>query len=399
MASGAAPRRRPLPVAEAGQLVSMRLRLLLTSALALCTAPTVAAQQLGVLVRDSLAQTPVAGAIVTATEQTTGTRVYGLTNEDGRLTLRIPNAGSWGTSVRRIGLVPISAPAVRVDEASTVPVLLAVANFGFSLPRVGVTAKAGVCGRAPSGVDRTSALWEQVTLALRSSALTRRDAANLPSLRVTLHERTRDRNLALVCSHVVGEGTGTDRPFFAADPDTLARFGYVRADLDGMISYFAPDDVVMLSDAFIRTHCFSTPEFDANPALAELEFQPVPRRSVADVAGVAFVYTISGELRRIVFRCVNAGILIPRSATFAGGEVSVRRLENGQWIVADWASRMPRVVGRSWEVTGTLVGYRGTGGSTVTAAEVRADSVALHARLSDRDSLSACTATRVTRRE
>ncbi len=357
------------------------------TAVALCAAVDARAQQLVVTVRDSLARTPVAAAIVTATDLANGTRVFALTSDSGSAVLRLPNAGEWSTAVRRIGIVPKATPAIRVDGGASVAVVLSVANLRFTLPGVRVTAAAGVCGRAPSGVDRAAALWEQVTLALRSSALTREDSTRGPRLRVTLFERYLSTDLVLRSSRVIRQGAGGARPFFAADPDSLARFGYVRADPDGMISYFAPDETVLLSDAFVRTHCFRTPDEDANPALAELEFHPVPRRSVADVAGVAYVDTASGELRRIVFRYVNTGVLIPRSASNAGGDVSLRRLGNGQWIVSDWAIRMPQVVSRSWADVRTLTGYRETGGAIVPASDERPGDVAGNAPVTSQDTM------------
>ena len=284
--------------------------------------------------------------------------------------------------------MPRGHPAVRVDLASTVTASLSVANLRFSLPRVRVTAEAGVCGREPTGIDRTSALWEQISLALRATIVTRRDSAQAPPLRAELYERTLDRSLSTVASRVVMAGEAARRPFFAANPDSLAQFGYVRRERDGSVAYFAPDEVVMLSDAFVRTHCFNTPRADADPALAELEFRPAPRRRVPDVAGVAYVDTVSGELRRIVFRYVNADAFVPRGATVAGGEVALRRLANGQWIVSEWAIRMPTLVRRSWGRAARLTGYRETGGSTKSAQQAIADSLAVVASRAERDSLA-----------
>jgi hypothetical protein len=205
---------------------------------------------------------------------------------------------------------------------------------------------------------------------------------------VRLHERFRDKDLAHISSHVVSVGDGTGRPFFAADPDSLARFGYIRSEPDSMLAYFAPDEVVMLSDAFIQSHCFRTPAVDADAALAELEFRPVPRRRVPDVAGVAYVDTLSGELRRIVFRYVGAAAFVPTEATHAGGEVTLQRLPSGQWIVSDWTIRMPEIVRSSWLTTRTLAGYLESGGSTLSAEEARADSLTFLQQLSERDSLA-----------
>ncbi len=371
-----------------GDAVLKRMRNVIATGVFMGAAADGGAQQLVVTVRDSSLRTPVVAAMVTATDQANGTRAYALTNAEGRVNIRLPNPGSWKASVRRIGIVPKSAATVAVARGATVPVQLDVANFRFTLPRVRVAAKAGVCGRAPSGIDRTSALWEQVTLALRSSALARSDSVQSRRLRVRLHERFRDKDLAPISSHVVRVGDGTSRPFFSADTDSLARFGYIRSEPDSMLAYFAPDEVVMLSDAFVRTHCFRTPSADADAALAELEFQPIPRRRVPDIAGVAYVDTASGELRRIVFRYVGAAAFIPKEATHAGGEVSLERLPSGQWIVSDWTIRMPEIVRSSWLTTRTLAGYLESGGSTLSADEARADSLAFLQQLSERDSLA-----------
>lgn len=378
--------------AWSGDVVVKRMQNLIATMTFLCAAATGGAQQMVVTVQDSLARTPVVAAIVTATDQANGTRVYALTNEAGRVTLRLPNTGSWAASVRRIGIVPKSATAIRVESGSSLSVLFSVANLRFSLPRVRVTAKAGVCGRAPVGIDRTSALWEQVTLALRSSALTRGDSALVPPLRARLRERLREKDMTLLASYVVKEGEGASRPFFAADPDSLARFGYVRMDADSMVNFYAPDEIAMLSEAFVRTHCFTTPAVETNPAWAELEFRPIPRRSVPEVAGVAYVDTITGELRRIVFRYVNTAEFMPKTAMHVGGDVSLRRLAEGRWIVSDWTIRMPVMVRSTWGTLRILLGYRESGGTAMPEPEAVADSVELDAqlvaRLSERDSLA-----------
>ena len=139
------------------------------------------AQRMLVNVRDAALKTGAAGAVVTVVERETGAQVYGLTNDAGRASIRLPSPGVWAASVRRIGVAPASAAAVRVDSGQSVTVSIVVNSVRFTLPGVRVSV-AATCGRAPRGDDRAATLWEQVSLALRASALTRADSADAPAL-------------------------------------------------------------------------------------------------------------------------------------------------------------------------------------------------------------------------
>jgi hypothetical protein len=319
------------------------------------------AQRMVVNVRDAVLRTGVAGALVTAVERETGAQAFGLTNDAGQASVRLPAAGEWAVSVRRIGLVPARAAAVRVDSAQSVTISLVVSSVRFTLPAVRVSAVA-TCGRAPRGDDRAATLWEQVSLALRSSMLTREDSMSTPARPVRMFERFLDLARRPYREQPLRAGVSSGRPFFAASPDSLARFGYVRRESDGNYVYFAPDDVVLLSEAFLRTHCFESPAYDADPRLAELRFRPVPGRDQPDVAGTAFVDTTTGELRRIEYRYVNTDALFAQLKPDAGGDVSLRELPSGRWMVSAWTIRMPRFVTAGWRRGNTLSGYREVSG-------------------------------------
>ena len=352
-------------------MVSILARAVAVLVVASCCGANAQAQRLVVDIRDATLKSGVAGAVITVVEQRTGARVFGLANESGRASLKLPAAGAWAVSVRRIGIVPSGAAAVHVDTAQTVSVSIAVTSTRFTLPSVRVTAVAGSCGRAPRGDDRTSALWEQVTLALRASTLTRAETVAAPALRVQMFERVLDRSRKRLKEQPLRSGTGAGRPFFAADPDSLARFGYVRRERDGSFHYFAPDEVVLLSESFVKTHCFDSPASDADPRLAELRFRPVPDRTLPDVAGTAFVDTTTGELRRIEFRFVNVDQLFNSGRPEAGGDVALRQLRNGQWIVSDWTLRMPTFLRVPWRAESTVAGYRAASGDTRAPSTLR----------------------------
>ncbi|MES3034223.1 MAG: carboxypeptidase-like regulatory domain-containing protein [Gemmatimonadota bacterium] len=299
------------------------------------------AQVLRVELRDSLSAAPVSGVLVTALDSTGQRRADGLSGEGGVVTLRLPSAGTWTITVRRIGVRPRAIPGVRVLDGSSQVLVLNVASMQQLLPPVRVTADGSSCGREPDADTRVGRLWEQITLALRAATISQRDKGALPPLLVTERRNDLSATLEERNSVVTRQTTGSGRLVAADDPETLATLGYVREEADDSRAYFAPDEVVLLSDSFLATHCFSTPKKDANALLAELRFKPVRGRKVADVEGTAFVDVNTGELRRITYSYVASRKLIPVFAEHAGGEVQVRRLANGQWIVNKWFIRMP----------------------------------------------------------
>jgi len=336
----------------------------------------VTAQTLRVHVRDSVSGVPISQALVTIRSDADGTSLNGVTNASGALMIGLPAAGRWSLTVRRIGLRPRSIGAREVLSGAVVDVTVAMQSVQFVLPLTRVVASAGNCVRADASNDRTSALWEQVTLALQATVLfeRRRDAA---SLRVVAFDHELDRSLQLVSETPVQIRRGLGRPFLALHPDSLARSGYVHADSELSLRYFAPDETSLLSESFANTHCFDTPAVDANPALAELRFQPAPSQRVPDIAGTAFVDTASGALRRITFRYVNAGPLFPDGTAHAGGDVWFDQLPNGAWIVTGWSIRMPRMVRVAWARGPRLSGYHEVGAVIDTTTGGASHTVAL----------------------
>src|SRR5690606_981255 len=98
----------------------------------------------------------------------------------------------------------------------------------------------------------------------------------------------------------------------ALAPDTLADHGFVR-DMDGTVIFYAPDAEVLLSDAFLNTHCFGLRETTAQGEdRVGLTFEPVPGRRVPDVRGVLWLDTEGARLRSIEYQYVNHRALAVR---------------------------------------------------------------------------------------
>ncbi len=361
--------RRPSP--------SVPTRIVTVLLLLMALGDACSAQEVRLSVRDSLSRVPVPRVLVTARDNENTVQVHGLTNDLGQLVLRLPSAGRWTLSMRRIGLEPRTrvVETVQTNDAVSVDVLMRPA--GFRLPATRVVSVSGSCTRASGSHDRTSALWERVTLALQASVTAERDRADATTLRAVGYDRELNRALLVVSETPVQIRRGIGRPFAALHPDSLATHGYIRSEADQNLQYFAPDATALLSPAFERTHCFDTPARDANPSFAELRFRPAPAQRSPDIEGTAFVEVKSGALRRITFHYVNADSLFPAGSLHAGGEVEFDHRPDGEWIVSAWSIRMPRMVRVTWSRGPRLTGYHEVGGvvdtlvAGATAAEDR----------------------------
>ncbi|MES3032460.1 MAG: carboxypeptidase-like regulatory domain-containing protein [Gemmatimonadota bacterium] len=350
----------------------VRATALWIAAATLCMAEAVSGQRLVVVVRDSILQSGVRGALVNAVDQASGSRVFGVTDEQGRVALALTGSGAWATAVRRIGIVPVRAPTVRVDVGQTVYVTVSTTSAQFRLPAVEVTADAPACAVEPVGNSRVAVLWEQMTLALRAATAVAGTRPGDEALHVSMFERDLSRNRETRAERSVREGPGTGRPFYAAHPDSLVARGYVQKDPTGGLQYFAPDETVLLSDGFLRTHCFEAPTSVTDSSLAELRFTPVRKRSLPDVAGTAFVDVATGELRRIDFQYVNTDRLFEGRRPDVGGDVAFRLLSDGRWIVTAWTIRMPTYMRVPGRVERSLLGYREVGGTIQVLARTTA---------------------------
>nr|MCU0626572.1 carboxypeptidase-like regulatory domain-containing protein [Gemmatimonadaceae bacterium] len=300
------------------------------------------AQQLRVVLTDSASSARVIGAIVTVLDGNGVPVAERLSDAAGSLAVRLPGPDSYRVRVRRIGRAPVLSAPRRIDADETAVVELTLASARRTLPTATVTADAGaVCGRSPDPDDRVGVLWDQVTTALRSAVLAREDSVASPMLRVREFVRTIGQAGNVVDAVLTSDERRRGRAFTAASADSLARHGFVRRGSDGGFVFHAPDEAVLVSAAFARTHCFSAPASDSGSAFVELRFRPAPGVRRPDVMGSIWIDSASGEPRRIEYRYVVPKRFLPAPATGAGGSVELMRLVNETWVVSHWLIRMP----------------------------------------------------------
>jgi hypothetical protein len=329
----------------------------------LLSASVAAAQSVEVRVRADSSGQAVPGAIVRVIG-TDGTVVrQGLASEAGRLVLTLPEAGTYRLRVDAIGYRRTEIEGVTIGAGESVRRELTISREVTRLPTLVVNASSRCATELDEGT-LAFALWQDVQTALTVVSLT---AEEPERLRMTEWERTTSLTGAVLEERAVRVRLTSGNPYTTISPKALEIGGFVQR-LDDSVSYFAPDAALLLSDAFVRTHCFrAVVPRDRNDPLLGLGFEPVGDRRVPDITGVLWVDAVSRELRHIEFN--YTGLSGAEKAARPGGQTRFARLPDGRWIVDDWVIRMPRLEVTRKPATGggtawsqKLAGYTERGG-------------------------------------
>jgi hypothetical protein len=301
---------------------------------------------------------PIAGALVALLDANDSVVVEGLSGEGGTRVLRAPS-GVYRVRTRRIGFLPLVSSPVALPRQEEL--VLVVETTRVVLDQIVVNSKSQ-CGRSDAGSLALGLVWDEIDKALRASQLTISDLSGFGRARVY---RRQIRSGEVVNSDTSFFDIVDQRPFGAIHPDSLAKTGYVVGDEARGWMFYAPDETVLLSDQFAATHCFRVIREGGRPGQIGVAFEPVPKRRLADIVGVLWVDEASAELREVVFRFVNAGVIGRYEAT---GFTRFLRVPSGAWIVDEWLLKLPRLAARPSIYSGqeyTLAGYDERGGGIV----------------------------------
>lgn len=297
------------------------------------TASAARAQEVSGTVRAATGRTPVSGAIVIIA-QPSGARVGAtLTDDNGRFRLRAPSAGTFTLQVDVVGYrSTTTAPfALGVADSLTSDVL-----FPFErtqLPAVAVTATS-TCARVSGDAGDAPRLWSEARKTLDASRL----AIDERRFNVALRRFERTIGIpdsVLRASRTWTQTAVTQNPFETISPETVARDGFSTVRDSGRL-YFAPDAAVLLSDAFVESHCFGTRRGGPGGAIG-LTFRPQRVGPRVDINGVLWLDSASAELRSLEYRYVPS---IGRQDV-GGGVVTFGRYPSGVWGVQRWTIRLP----------------------------------------------------------
>ena len=330
-------------------------RVCVVCALAMVTR-TVSAQTIAGRVLGRADGAPVVGVIVTLLDSAGRPVTTKLAEDGGAFDFAATAAGTFTIRVDRVGFRSTTTAPFLVRQGEKVDVPITIASEGVSLRAVKVSADRRCVVRPQEGLA-TAELWNEARKALNATQLTQmaqaaaRARRNPHRFAVRWRKFERDlepRSLAVQSEEQVEMEGEAVTPFVSADPDALARSGYVEGDMASGSTFFAPDATILLSDRFLDTHCFriQAPEKGRRDDLIGLAFEPLrltsdgPRPRV-EVGGVLWLDRASAELRYLEYGYVN--LPFDADANHAGGRLEFRPLPDGRWIVWRWYIRPPRL--------------------------------------------------------
>lgn len=279
---------------------------------------------------------PIPGAFVILENSAGQALSSSLTGSAGTWLLRAPAPGTYRLRADRIGYASFRSDSLVLgeEESATYRLAVAVAPIGLTeLAVEGANSQCEVLGEEGLAVYK---VWEEARKALAAIVWTgqqpyyRFDAVH--------YQRILDADGEPVSGAEYEEVRYFGRhPFRSIPTRDLILGGFVQ-QVSGAIQYYGPDAEVLLSNEFLRRHCFHLVD-GSDPQLIGLEFEPVDEARVTDISGTMWLDASSSELRRLDFRYENLDLPVDTRAL--GGTVDFIRLPSGAWIVQHWAIRVP----------------------------------------------------------
>ena len=303
--------------------------------------PAVNAQTVLLRVIDAETSQPIFGALAYLDDGQGSTVRNALTDERGRALFVGLAPGMYQVRAEMIGKGAGETEIFEVVAGATVARELRLESRALVLEGIQVEAEGGRCSVRPEQGLIIADVWDEARKALSAAAFT--DGQEVYRYQTERYTRDVDPNTKITREEQRRRSSGYLRtPFESRPAEDLLENGFVQTDDDGDL-YFAPDADVLLSDAFLDTHCLRLARGrESNDGLVGLEFEPVGNRNrVTDIAGTIWIDLDSYELRYLEYgyRNLNADLTAPD----VGGRVDFRRLPNGNWIVPEWWIRMPTV--------------------------------------------------------
>ena len=335
--------------------------LLLVAALAVPGAP--AAQTVRGQLTDSVTRAPLPGAFLTLVDEHGVERARTITNGSGEYLLTAPAPGVYRLRSKRIGFRPYVSPALTLTAGGTSSYNAVIDPIPVALSQVVVQGERQCDVESGASV---AAVWEEVHEALAAVSWTSRDPGYWYAIARFERETTPG-----------GRARGPDStwrddgyrrvPIKSVPPDQLEREGFVVVDSAGW-TYHGPDADELISDPFLRTHCFETKSGRGETeGLIGLAFSAARGRTLPDITGTLWIDRTTAMLHHLDFSYTRLpeGFVAPR----AGGRIEFLRVPSGAWIVRDWVIRMPQAEMKQRPMAmGTqleVVGFKEVGGNAV----------------------------------
>lgn len=342
------PRRAPwkAPFRPDGRLALARGRVTLSLALAavsvgLVHSPARAQAVLGRTVAETT-DAALAGVFVTLTDEA-GRRAGGfLSRPDGGFLIRAPGPGRYVLRGELIGYGSLERP-VELVAGDTVRETLRLPLEAVRLE--GIVASASRqrdCSLRAEEGEVLNRLWSEARKGLRIAEWVE-GRAGLRASGYTYQRVLELRELEVLAETVVPARSLEPKGFTAADPDSIRSEGFIVAAADGGTLYRGADAALLLSDAFLESHCFGLGE-RAEEGLVGLTFEPVPGRTLPDIRGVLWLDSKTARLHTLEYSYTRYPVNYPIPESRFGGHTAFRHLPGGGVAVDRWWIRMPSLL-------------------------------------------------------
>jgi hypothetical protein len=339
----------------------MQLRPIILAASIAVIGSHAAAQDVRINVVEASNGKPIVGANVTVVDSTGALIGAGFSDQAGHIELPVPPRAPFRVRADKMTYDMWISVVLR---PSGKPIRLRIGMAPTRIP-TGIAQTETACQQLGGPGTPAGDLWVELRKALTASAVT--EAQGLVPLDVDLYERVLDRSLSVVSERTEQRTKVPRRPATGISWDQLdsAR----RGDAAGADVYRAPDAATLLSDQFVKSHCFAAIRgYGAENGLTGLEFKPARVAGLPELTGVIWVDSRASTPRYLNFDYVN--LPIPLRIARTAGRVDFQQLAGGQWIVPRWYIRMPRTArvtstdpGSPTLVRDSLVGYQEVGGT------------------------------------
>ena len=346
----------------------MRLKFTVSVAILAFAAARATAQDIQIEVVEAATGKPVVGASVSLFDSAgTIPLLGGFSDQNGRIDLRAPVRGPYRVRADKVGYDSWLSVQLAIGGRT---VLVRAGLIPTRNPATVVMRNENACQQMVGPGTAVGDLWTELKKALTASAIT--ESQGLVPLDVDLYERVLDRNGAVVSERTEQRNKIARRPVLGISWNQVDTTR--RNDASGVDVFRAPDAATIVSDQFVKSHCFTAIRgYGAETGLTGLEFKPARVGGLPELTGVLWLDPKTNSLRALNFDYVN--LPIPLRVARTSGRLEFDQLPSGQWIVPRWYIRMPRL-GR---VAGdprlpsrdSLIGYQEVGGIARPAGSPR----------------------------
>ena len=203
-----------------------------------------------------------------------------LTNTStGLFELRAPGPGEYRVRAERIGYATTFSAFFEISAGETFTVEISAPVEALTLE--GITAAGGPrCEVRPEEGMAVARVWNEARKALAAAAWTQERGLYRYEM-LGINRLLDERGRRVEVEDRVYRQSLVPAPYVARAADSLVSDGFARLSADAS-EFWAPDADVLLSDAFLDTHCLRVRS--GGRTLVGLDFEPVPDRDVPEIA-------------------------------------------------------------------------------------------------------------------